>query len=54
MLAWFVANSYFTRFAKELARVNNCELINRDQLAEWIIEFQEKKKHHDSLESNNY
>jgi restriction system protein len=48
-VAIVVTNSYFTRFAKELARVNTCELVNRDELAEWIIEFQEKKQHQDHL-----
>lgn len=38
-----ITNSYFTESAKTLARVNNCELINRDSLAVWIYEFQEKK-----------
>ncbi len=39
-----ITNSYFTESAKTLARVNNCELINRDSLAVWIYEFQEKKE----------
>ncbi len=35
-----ITNSYFTEAAKQLARVNGCELINRDILVEWIVQFQ--------------
>lgn len=34
-----VTNSYFTRPAKELARVNKCSLVDRDRLASWIADF---------------
>lgn len=35
-----VTNSYFTREAKSMAEYNNCELIDRDKLADWVVEFQ--------------
>ncbi|MBX2997965.1 MAG: restriction endonuclease [Caldilineaceae bacterium] len=38
--AMVVTNSYFTASAKELARSTGCELVDRDQLAEWILIFQ--------------
>jgi len=38
-----VTNSYFTEGAIELARSTECELIDRDTLAEWIIGFQTSK-----------
>ena len=34
-----VTNSYFTKESKELAKYNNCELVDRDALAEWILKF---------------
>ncbi len=40
--AMVVTSGYFTPGAKELARSNRCVLIDRDQLAEWILEFQGK------------
>lgn len=36
-----VITNRFTEGAKELARSNHCELIDRDVLAKWILEFQE-------------
>ncbi|HEY4761585.1 MAG TPA: restriction endonuclease [Thermoguttaceae bacterium] len=38
--AMVITNSYFTKGAKELAQSTGCELINRDSLAEWILDFQ--------------
>jgi restriction system protein len=38
--AMAITNSYFTSSAKELAAVNQCVLIDRDQLAQWILDFQ--------------
>ncbi len=38
--AMVVTSGYFTPGAKELARSNRCVLIDRDKLAEWILEFQ--------------
>jgi HJR/Mrr/RecB family endonuclease len=35
-----VTNNYFTRDALELARSNNCQLVDRDLLADWISDFQ--------------
>jgi restriction system protein len=35
-----VTNSYFTPAAQELARYNDCELVDRDQLIEWMVEDQ--------------
>ncbi len=39
--AMVVTNSTFSRPAKVLAETNNCVLIGKDQLAEWIIAFQQ-------------
>ncbi len=36
-----VTNNYFTKLAQELAISNNCVLINRDKLGEWIIIYQD-------------
>lgn len=41
--AMVVTNSTFSRPAKVLADTNNCVLIGKDELAEWIIAFQEGK-----------
>lgn len=35
-----VTNSYFTAGAKQLAHSTNCALVDRDQLADWILTFQ--------------
>lgn len=40
--AMVVTNSYYSRQARELARSNNCILIDRNTLADWIIAFQGK------------
>jgi restriction system protein len=34
-----VTNNFFTAGAKELARSAKCELVDRNQLAEWIVDF---------------
>ena len=39
--AMVVTNNYFGRHAKLLAQDNNCVLVNKDELANWIIEFQQ-------------
>jgi restriction system protein len=39
--AMVVTNSTFSRPAKVLAESNDCILISKDELAEWIIAFQE-------------
>ncbi|MGH7218195.1 MAG: restriction endonuclease [Candidatus Microsaccharimonas sp.] len=38
--AMVVTNSDYSRPARILADDNNCVLVNRDQLAEWIVDFQ--------------
>lgn len=38
--AMVITNSFFTASAKVLADHNRCILIDRDKLAEWILEFQ--------------
>ena len=35
-----ITNSYFSEDAIELAKSTGCELVNRDILAEWILDFQ--------------
>ncbi len=41
--AMVVTNSYYTIAAKTLAAAHQCELINRDQLADWILKFSTAK-----------
>lgn len=41
--AMVVTNSTFSRPAKILAETNNCVLIGRNELAEWIIAFQKTR-----------
>jgi HJR/Mrr/RecB family endonuclease len=38
--AMVITNSHFTRGAITLARSTNCILVNRDLLAQWILELQ--------------
>ncbi|HVZ58130.1 MAG TPA: hypothetical protein VG935_00040 [Patescibacteria group bacterium] len=38
-----MTNSYYTREAKELAKYNDCQLIDRDSLTDWILKFQKSK-----------
>jgi restriction system protein len=38
-LALVVTNSYFTAPARQLAKVNGCELVDRDRLAAWIFDM---------------
>jgi hypothetical protein len=39
-----ITNNHFRPSAKTLARSNSCILVDRDTLAEWIVEFQEADK----------
>jgi restriction system protein len=41
--AMVITNSTFSRPARELAADNNCVLIERDELSEWIANFQDQK-----------
>ncbi len=34
-----ITSSYFTNQAKQFAKANNCQLVDRDQLADWISAF---------------
>jgi len=46
-VAMVITNNYFTEGAKELAKANKCILIDRNELASWIYDFQmaeEKQK----------
>lgn len=38
--AMVVTNNYFTKGAITLAQSTKCELVNRDALAKWILDFQ--------------
>lgn len=38
-----ITNSFFTKAAKELARVNECILVDRTELTDWIVEFQKSR-----------
>jgi restriction system protein len=38
--AMVVTNSYFTPGARKLAKSTVCELVDRDTLSDWIIDFQ--------------
>ena len=42
--AMVVTNSYFTKAAVELALRNECELVDRDKLADWVLDFQRDLK----------
>ena len=39
-----VTNSHFTPNAKVLAKANNCELVDRSLLTDWILAFSKKQK----------
>jgi restriction system protein len=41
--ALVVTNSYFTKDAITFAQSTKCELVNRDTLAKWILEFQKNE-----------
>jgi restriction system protein len=38
--AMVITNSWFTKGAYDLAKSNNCELVDRAKLTEWIMDFQ--------------
>jgi HJR/Mrr/RecB family endonuclease len=42
--AMVITNNYFTPGAKELAKDNRCELVDRDTLTKWIVDFQSKSE----------
>jgi restriction system protein len=42
--AMVVTNSYFTPGAQTLARANNCPLVDRDKLGNWIVEMQKSQR----------
>lgn len=42
--AMVVTTSHFTEGAKELAQSTECKLVDRDTLAEWILDFQNSNK----------
>lgn len=42
--AMVITNSTFTEAAEYLAKQNNCELIDREKLGEWIVAFQEGRE----------
>lgn len=44
--AMVITNSYFTPGAILLARSNRCTLVDRDQLTQWIIQFQAHSRFH--------
>lgn len=39
-----ITNNYFTKGAKELAKATKCKLIDRNDLTNWITDFQSSKK----------
>jgi len=39
-----ITNNRFTKSAKEFATSTNCTLIDRDILANWLLEYQQKKQ----------
>lgn len=39
-----ITNNYFTKAAKEFAKATRCKLIDRDELTNWITDFQNSKK----------
>jgi HJR/Mrr/RecB family endonuclease len=38
-----ITNNYFTPGAVTLARSNDCTLVDRDLLAQWVLRFQTRK-----------
>jgi restriction system protein len=40
--AMVVTNSYFTSGAVQLAASSGCQLVNRDVLAQWVVDYQER------------
>lgn len=42
--AMVITNGYFTAGARTLAESTNCTLVDRDELANWILEFQRKSR----------
>ncbi|HZX12818.1 MAG TPA: restriction endonuclease, partial [Thermodesulfobacteriota bacterium] len=38
--AMLITNSYFSDDAIELAKSTGCELVDRDALAKWVLDFQ--------------
>lgn len=40
--AMVLTNSIFTRAAHNLAKANRCQLVSRNQLAEWILEYKKR------------
>jgi restriction system protein len=44
--AMVITNSYFTPGAIILARSNRCTLVDRDQLTQWIIQYQAHSRSH--------
>ena len=41
--AWVVTNSWFTEKARMLSQSNNCTLVDREKLSNWILDFQGKE-----------
>lgn len=41
--AMVITNNYFTHSAKVLAEANQCDLVDRDKLGEWVAEFQNRR-----------
>lgn len=39
-----MTNSTFTKLARDLAQANNCDLIDREKLGEWIVKFKAIRK----------
>ena len=35
-----ITNSKFTKEAREIARLNNCRLVDREELIKWILDYQ--------------
>ena len=42
--AMVITNSYFTKQAREVAELNNCRLVDRSDLSDWIVQFQKGNK----------
>ncbi len=42
--AWVITSNYFTKAAKNLAEDNKVRLFDRDQLAQWILDFSNPKE----------
>ena len=49
--AMVITNSYYSKGALELAKSTSCELVDRDQLSEWIYRYQNLNRKEETISS---